>query len=812
MNNDLSDGTPHAQGGALILHKRQTIRGHALIMAVVFVFFLTLFGLAFYRFAETDVDLVASERNAMGALYAAQAGLEKTAWIIKHHPSIEQAGAFANLNPFSPAFYSENRFEDFQQVARNNLSGEGDYGAGILSPGGFELPRYFRMNRVDGRVVDEVDPRLMTSVRVQVLGALDVDGDGTAGLTDTDSEGFPIDPDDVNRKFEAMIGLPGSLAENLSAGSPVFFDNNGAVINNFPDNYGRLVTQDGYDLPGESGYFFWQRSDPLAGWDRFGYIFGRPMGHGPIKLPPGLFDDNGLPQLAYFSGLDPRQYEGNQTFDRLNDPTGGPGGRDIVFANGDVTIRNVDFGHLDNNGDLRGCDWQETDVAIIATGTLTARDIHCGNVGRLTLIAQNILLVGDYDTRINGIALASGTITLDDQETLADAHGCPNGVLKDETPAEPLRYTAYFMGTMLAGTSMTLKNGGWTVLFDEKVINGLMYDTTLSRPTLIYETAEGENVWYWGGSFGGELRVEKETYTPEEVDAGVAASWDLGGDDTPNVMSIYQQTSWQPSDDDHDYGVRDGVQLDFAYAPWNELQDWSNYRALTFWMSLDNYRTVYEDKETRRMSYFRVRLCDENWDHCLSVSLSSEDNLYDTTENPGNSVWRRVRIPFAKVIGHDSGFYIDRLRDISFWLYDFELSWYKDGTRQWIDFVPGGHSGYGRDGYFIFHLGNPDSYGVSEYPVRFWPESGKYKLYYTDAGGSPHGTTWDPNHDHVIQWNPDPSTTDMIDLYFEDQFNPNMRIDQIQLPGKPDSNAFLEYGLPRCFRYGVSHLREHQTF
>ena len=70
--------------------------------------------------------------------------------------------------------------------------------------------------------------------------------------------------------------------------------------------------------------------------------------------------------------------------------------------------------------------------------TLSAKDIRCDNVGRLTLIAQDILLVGDYDTWINGLAVAGNTITLDDQQNTSDPHGCPYGALKhSDSPAEP---------------------------------------------------------------------------------------------------------------------------------------------------------------------------------------------------------------------------------------------------------------------------------------------------------------------------------------------------------------------------------------
>jgi len=770
-------------------------------MAVVFVFFLTLFGLAFYRFAETDIDLVGSDRNAMAALYAAQAGLEKASWIAKNHRAIEEGSALSPLNPFTTTFYSEDGplMENFQQVAHDNQA--------FLSPGGNELPRYFRINWVDARGADEPNPNLMTCVRVQVLGAVDVDGDGEGGLNESaDSQGFPIDLDDVNRKFEAIIGLPGSLAENLSAGAPAFNHENGTV--NFITRYEQLRTQDGYDVPQESGFLYYQLGG-LAGWDQYGYIFGRPIRQGEIELPPGLFDGDGIVQLSYFSGLDLRQYEGDQIFDRENDPTSGQEGRDIVYVNGDVWIQDVDFGRLDSGGAVRGCDWERTDVTIICTGTITARDIQCGNVGRLIFIARDILLVGDYDTRINGIVLAGRTITLDDQETAGEDRGCEYGVLKNAgNPSEPIRYTAYFMGTMLAGNSINLRNAGWTVLFDEKVINGLIYDEAMSKPTLVYETAENED-----GDFpydkwrevGGELDAGQETYTSQEIADGVAASWDQGGDDSPNLMRIDHDPDWQPASspnpDRHDYGIYDGLQLDFS--PW---QDWTNYRALTFWMSLDNWKEVSGSRETARMFYFKLRAGLSALSDGHFPLDKSPPGYYDTIDDPGDGAWKKVRIPLTD-IDPTSGFDVTNVAMIRFIFEDFELSWYDPlGTKQWIDYDtdPKGPNPtdpsdpdpyyYGVQGKFVFHD------GVNEHPVRFKLDSGKYKFFYTDSWGV----------DHDIQWN-DPNVG-MVPLYFEDQFNPNLRIDQIQVPGKPASNPYLEYGLPQCFRYAVTHLREYKTF
>ncbi len=778
-------------------------------MAVVFVFFLTIFGLAFYRLAETDIDLIGNDRATMEALYAAQAGIEKAAWIVKHHRAIE-AGSSVSVNPFSTAFYDTGGpiLEDFQQVADNNQA--------FLSPGGSAFDRYFRINLVDARGLAGDEQRLMDKLKVQVLGALDIDGDGSDGLTATDDDGFPIDRDDVSRKFEAVIGLPGSLAHGLSAGAPSITYGDGSTPINFGEKYEALVTQDGYTA---SGFRFYQ-SGTLGNWDQYRYIFGKSVRQGEIELPSGLFDEAGTPQLAYFSGLDLTPYDGDQIFDRLNDPTAADGAS-IIFVDGNVTIQDVDFGYVDSNGVLRDSDWVETDVTIISTGTTTVKDVQCGDVGRLTLIAQNIRLIGDYDTRINGIALASGTVTFDDREDPGDPSGCEHEVLKDGTdPSWPLRYSAYFMGTVLAGTEINLRNAGWTVLFDEKVINGLMYDGTLSKPTVVYETAENEN-----GDFpepkwkrkGGELFASQRAYTPEEITSGVAASWDEGTDPPPNLMGIDQRPDWRTTTDDHDFGVTDDVELDFEDGGM-PLQDWTNYRALNFWMSLDNFRRVNGSRETVRMVYFRVRLEDGNSTAAYfnpppaldGFYLSERNSGYDNIENPRDGAWKKVRIPLA---GTDplGSFKINIVDEVVFYLDGFLLSWYDTGgSRQWIDHDPGGGTGYGEDGRYVFHEGG------NEHSVRFWemPDE-RHRLYYT-TGGDPYDKAIAPDddpNDEWILWNPDPTKpTVMEPVYFEDHLNPTMRVDQIHIPGRPASNASLEYGLPRGFRYAVTHLTEHKTF
>ncbi|NIS69922.1 MAG: hypothetical protein GTO12_13540, partial [Proteobacteria bacterium] len=358
-------------------------------------------------------------------------------------------------------------------------------------------------------------------------------------------------------------------------------------------------------------------------------------------------------------------------------------------------------------------------------------------------------------------------------------------------------------------------NGGWTVLHDVRVINGLMIDPTASKPTTVYENAEDPTFPSAWSEHGGQLETAQEAYTQEEIDGVMAASWDLGGDDTPDLMRIYQDPYWKPlGDDRHDYGIKDSLELDFESTGIG-LQDWTDYPALTFWMSLDNFKRVDGSRETIRMFYFKVRLQDDGQRNAYfgplteGYYLSNNHQGYDSADSPANGAWRQVRIPLAEIDPLRS-FDITLVDEVYFYLSDFELRWYNqnEDAEQSIVYNVSSGSEYGVDGEFVFND------GTTEHKVRFWPESPtKHRLYYTDALGDPHGTAWDPVHDHTIQWVPDPGfPAAMEDLYFEDHLNPNLRIDQIQVTGRPASNAYLEYGLPRSFRYAVTHLAEYKTF
>jgi len=276
-----------------------------------------------------------------------------------------------------------------------------------------------------------------------------------------------------------------------------------------------------------------------------GFIFSDPaptVSSGEIdevELPPGIFDATGEymdedanPIPDYFQDLDPRTYVGNQTFTSSVDPTAGAAGRDVIYVNGNITIDGVDFGYLNDGGVVKFCDWEKRDLTFIANN-ITVNRVDCGNVGRLVLVAKNnITFVGNYNTKVNGIAIAFNDIIL-------NGSGCTNDILTRPPPDDnrPVKYTAYFLGSMVAGNHVVLQNDGWTVIYDENVINGNMYSSaadSILKPTLTYERVEAEdfntaNNWDREGL---ELYHGQEDYIPEDIDNAQADYLDVGIDGT----------------------------------------------------------------------------------------------------------------------------------------------------------------------------------------------------------------------------------------------------------------------------------------
>ncbi|MFQ6078996.1 MAG: hypothetical protein ACE5NJ_07675, partial [Thermodesulfobacteriota bacterium] len=242
--------------------------GAALVTAIVFVFFLTLFGLAFYRLGETDIDLFTHEKNLSKALYASEAGLDKVRWMLRESDKIAGVNPSQDPNPFSSTYVEANAISIANPTGGDFFPGEAD-------------KSYFKVSMIQAAG---------SKVQVQMLGSVDVDADGEAGLTASEG-GFTFDPDDVNRTFEAYVGLPGTLGERIggkgiSAGAKAFSGESG------PNPESRLfVTPDGDTMNG----FLYFGSPPSSWgiWDRWKFIFSNPVVTGDVELPRGIFDSAG---------------------------------------------------------------------------------------------------------------------------------------------------------------------------------------------------------------------------------------------------------------------------------------------------------------------------------------------------------------------------------------------------------------------------------------------------------------------------------------------------------------------------------------
>ena len=767
--------------------------GAALVTAIVFVFFLTLFGLAFYRLGETDIDLFEYQRNLSRALYASEAGIDKVRWMLKESDQISW------VNPFST---------NYDDPAEANALAIANPTSGHFFPGEADTP-YFKVSMIQAAA---------TKVRVQVLGSVDVDADGEAGLTTTEDD-FTFDPDDVNRTFDAFIGLPGTLGERIggrgiSAAATAFYDPIAGIeviLNPDPRSF---VTPDGDSM---AGFRYSGGPTNFGIWDQWGFIFSDPVITGDIELPRGIFDADGnyidedydtIPD--YFQDLDRIDYGSTQTFTPSNDPTAAPNGRSVIYVNGGITIDGVDFGYLNDQGtEVKFCDWEIRDLAFIATGDITVRRVDCGNVGRLVLVARNIILEGDYNTKVNGIAIAYNDITL-------NGSGCTNGILTRPPPNDnrPVKYTAYFLGSMVAGNRINLLNDGWSVIYDENVINGNMYSTTISKPTLTYERVEADNFntdnnWQ---NPGWELREWQENYIQDDIDNGQADYTDGGVDGTPELMKLVHDQSLIWSVTPPDFAVSDGVYCDFTDAG-NVFQDsdisigtqdWDNYATIHFYMALDNWEKISGLKTTQRRSSFHVLLYD-TWGNTLTYNLSYPNN--DWVADSGKLGWKLIRInpyPINNPLLNFDSRSVDR---IEFYYNDILVSWYiNDFNTEQIRYDKNISTGYGSDGYYYYMKFNPTGPPI-KYPIQFEPPdaNGRRQLYYED----PPGTV------NYIQWNWDPSTSTLENMYFEDTLNPLksalnsfLKIDRIELPGKPARNDYLEYGLPHSLRLEVTNWRE----
>ena len=784
--------------------------GAALITAIVFVFFLTLFGLAFYRLGETDIDLFGYQKDLSKALYASEAGFDKVRWMIRESHQI------LGTNPFS---------NDYDADAEANA-------ISIANPTGFfpweEDKAYFKVTEISAELLPTGLPG--SRVQVQAFGSVDVDADGEAGLTPIGAGKFDPDPDDVTRRFEAYVGLPGSLRENVSAAANAFTGEVGPV------KVTRMFkTPDGDSL---DEFLYFGSATTVGGiWYQWDFIFSDPVITGAVELPPGLFDEtgefidddnDGIPD--YFQDLDLRVYPSTQPpFDASDDPTEGVEGRSVIYVNGDITINGVDFGHLDGDPvEIKNSDWEKTDLTFIANGDITLNRVDCGNVGRLVLVAKNITLVGDYDTKVNGIAIAFNDITLNGQY-------CDNGILTSQTDyTRPVRFTAYYLGSMVAGNHINLLNDGWTVIYDESVINGYMYNVTPSKPTLTYERVEAEdfnssNNWRPNESTP-ELLHRQGIYTPGEISKMEGDFADDGEDTTPEVMRVYtDRPRWEPKQTFGPQALGETLSLDFSSGDFEDLditdrspQNWEYYDTITFWMALDNFKrtNTAETKTTSREARYQIRLRDAGG-NTISIPLETlypeskwgtvryhhtgtpeeyTNEIRDLTDSERAngetySIWKRIKIT-TKDIPPAVDFDFGNVVELGIRYIDLRLSWTfvvgkPDRKVEWM----GSYFRYTDEDGITRSIDKKDNQGdlYNDPPA---PNDGYYYLY--DDAVVP--LFW-------IRWIEDPNSSTELRMR-EEVLMPTLRIDRVELPGKPATNDHLEYGLPHSLRLEVTNWDE----
>jgi len=185
------------------------------------------------------------------------------------------------------------------------------------------------------------------------------------------------------------------------------------------------------------------------------------------------------------------------------------------------------------------------------------------------------------------------------------------------------------------------------------------------------------------------------------------------------------------------------------------------------------------------------------------LNLSYPNN--DWVAELGKVHWELVRVT-PQLIDPLSNFDIGSVARIEFYYDDILVRWYiNDTDREWIAYDKTDTTGYGNDGYYYYMKFNGTDH--DKYPVQFRPPDGsdRRQLYYEDPPGTPND----------IQWNWDPSTSTPEDMYFEDTIDPQksalnsfLKVDRIELPGKPAANNHLEYGLPHSLRLEVTNWQE----
>jgi hypothetical protein len=389
------------------------------------------------------------------------------------------------------------------------------------------------------------------------------------------------------------------------------------------------------------------------------------------------------------------------------------------------------------------------------------------------------------------------------------------------------------MGSMMAGDLIRLEDDGWAVLYDENVINGQMYSTLKSKPTLTYERAEAEdfnpsNNWR-GNESNPEFLHTQGIYTQDEIDAGEGDYDDLGddGDNLPELMRLYTERSvWQPKDN---RALGETLRLDFLngdfedpHIPDHSLQNWDYYDTITFWMVLDNFKKTSTDgtKTTSREAHYQIRLRDSGG-NTVSVPLDAfypesewgtvryhhtgtpeeyMNEIRDLTsgEKAGGetySAWKRIEIT-PNDIDPGAGFDLSTVQEFDIRYVDLEVRWTVDPAKPDAEFEwTGSYFQYTDEDGFSRSVDKKDKIGDLYQDTN--PNDGYYYLY-------------DDKDDPILywfKWQEDPDAPTEVRVR-EEVLMPTLRIDRLELPGKPAANDYLEYGFPHSLRLAITNWQE----
>jgi hypothetical protein len=488
-----------------------------------------------------------------------------------------------------------------------------------------------------------------------------------------------------------MLGLPGSLGQDVAIATRNLLAAEGETVSPLW-NAAVIRTAKGQRLAGH----YYDVGDEST--NRYRTVISKRIlvgsgenddVQGSVQLPRALFSDDGVantpdpPNREYFSraGHSMVIYDGDQLFDPTNDPTAGTAQGTVIWVEGNATLLNVELE-----------EWSRADVVLVASETITAENLHCGWTGRIVLVARDVSIHGRRERWIQGIVVASGDVQFQSLEPPAD-----QWVIVPDDPSQGIGPAAFFFGSIVAGGDVRFEQGGWAVVFDRHVINGLM---GLSPQTHIldrFETESGLDAC-WSRT-GQVLEMPKQgSYHPDEIDNQAADSGDGGIDANPQVLRI----TITPGIDDA--GVGDTLQLHLDGSPADcdaRLYDWATFRSLRFFMVLDNYRKATGIAGGRRLITereveFSLRLRDQQ-DHWIEYDLSNlyemnrwGDRPYKLDPVSGDVIdadpsiddvleghlpgWLSIDVPFNEMQGHED-FDLENVAEVHFRVNAVDLDW-----------------------------------------------------------------------------------------------------------------------------------------